>query len=97
ESIAKIQRTLLPLDLPQIPGLSIATSYETFDTAGGDLYDFTVLPTPPEGPTRFDGWIAMVIADASGHGPASAVMTAMFNTLLYAYPRQGKGPGDVFE
>ena len=38
----------------------------------------------------------MLIADASGHGPAAAVLTAMLNTLVYAYPRRGAGPGDVF-
>lgn len=97
EQIARIQRALLPQSLPQVPGVSIATSYETFDTAGGDLYDFIVLPTPPEGPTRFDGWLAMLIADASGHGPAAAVLMAMLNTLIYAYPRGGKGPSAVFE
>lgn len=97
EEIARIQRALLPQSLPQIPGISIATSYETYDTAGGDLYDLAVLPPSPVGPTRFDGWLAMVIADAAGHGPASAVLAAILNTLLYAYPRTGKGPGALFE
>lgn len=95
--IARIQRSLLPPALPQLPGIRIAASYETFDTAGGDLYDFMVLPAPQDGPTRFDGWLAMMIADASGHGPAAAVLTAMLNTLVYAYPRRGAGPGAVFE
>ena len=97
DEIARIQRALLPQSLPQIPGISIATSYETYDTAGGDLYDLVVLPNSPSGPTRFDGWLAMVIADAAGHGPASAVLAAILNTLLYAYPRTGKGPGALFE
>ncbi len=96
EQIGKIQRALLPQQLPNIPGLKIAASYETYDTAGGDLYDFIVLPRQPTGPTRFDGWLAMLIADASGHGPAAAVLAAMLNTLLYAYPRRGDGPADVF-
>lgn len=97
DEIARIQRALLPQSLPQVPGISIATSYETFDTAGGDLYDVVVLPPSPTGPTRFDGWLALVIADAAGHGPGSAVLAAILNTLLYAYPRTGKGPGALFE
>ena len=97
QQIARIQRSMLPQSLPQIPGLSIATSYETYDVAGGDLYDFTVLPPSPDEPSRFDGWLAMVVADAAGHGPGSAVLAAMLNTLLYAYPRRGAGPGAVFE
>ncbi|MCI0631149.1 MAG: SpoIIE family protein phosphatase, partial [Phycisphaerales bacterium] len=97
DQIARIQRALLPDKLPEIPGMRIATSYETFDRAGGDLYDFAVLPSPPDGPTRFDGWLAMLIADASGHGPAASVLTAMLNTLVYAYPRHGSGPGAALE
>ena len=38
EQIAKIQRALLPQQIPNIPGLKIAVSYETFDKAGGDMY-----------------------------------------------------------
>lgn len=97
EQIGKIQRALLPQSLPHMPGLSIATSYESYDTAGGDLYDLTILEPPAEGPTKLDGNLAMVIADASGHGPAAAVLTAMLNTLLHAYPRRGEGPGAVFD
>jgi phosphoserine phosphatase RsbU/P len=97
QEIARIQRALLPQSLPQVPGISIATSYETYDTAGGDLYDLVVLPERPTAPTRFDGWLAMVIADAAGHGPGSAVLAAILNTLLYAYPRSGQGPGALFE
>lgn len=97
EQIARIQQALLPQRLPEFPGLSMAAHYEVFDVAGGDLYDLAVLDTPPDGPTRFDGCLALVVADASGHGPASAVLAAMLNTLLYAYPRRGRGPGAVFE
>ncbi len=43
EHLASIQRSLLPLPIPDIPGLSIAASYQTFDQAGGDYYDFRPL------------------------------------------------------
>src|SRR5205814_6027945 len=63
EQIARIQRSLLPQVLPQVPGLSIATSYETFDTAGGDLYDFALLKRDESAPRRPDDPIAILIAD----------------------------------
>jgi sigma-B regulation protein RsbU (phosphoserine phosphatase) len=97
ENIAKIQRALLPQSLPRFPGLSIATSYETFDTAGGDLYDFAILQAQPDAATRYDGCLAMLIADAAGHGPAAAVITAMLNALLYAYPVHDDAPGAIFD
>lgn len=96
QQIARIQRSLLPQSLPHIPGLSIATSYETFDTAGGDLYDFRLLGRNANGQPDPTGPLAMLIADAAGHGPAAAVVTAMLNAILYAYPyREGDGPASV--
>jgi sigma-B regulation protein RsbU (phosphoserine phosphatase) len=86
DQIAKIQKSLLPQSLPHIPGVSIATSYETFDTAGGDLYDFIQFPSDPGADAKPDDPLAILIADASGHGPAASVVTAMLNAILYAYP-----------
>lgn len=89
--IARIQRSLLPQTLPKFPGISLATSYETFDTAGGDLYDFSTLEAVDGLPKRLE----VLVADASGHGPAAAVVTAMLNAILYAYPNRTDGPGKV--
>jgi sigma-B regulation protein RsbU (phosphoserine phosphatase) len=91
KQIARIQRALLPQTLPKFPGIALATSYETFDTAGGDLYDFSVLEAVDGMPRRLE----VLIADASGHGPAASVVTAMLNAILYAYPNRTDGPGKV--
>ena len=89
EHVADIQRALLPNPLPNIPGLQIATSYETFDQAGGDHYDFRPLCEMPDGSGPDpDGLWSILIADASGHGPAAAVVVAMLHAILHAYPHQ---------
>ena len=95
-NIARIQRALLPPDIPCIQGLSIATSYETFDTAGGDIYDFTPFNAESllAGPTPDSQW-AILIGDVSGHGPAAAVMMAMVHAILHTYPRFPDRPGEV--
>ena len=95
EQIARIQRALLPQTLPKIPGLSIATSYETFDTAGGDLYDLALVgdeSLPVE-----ERPLGMLIADASGHGPAAAVITAMLNAIFATYDITRGGPSGALE
>ncbi len=89
--IARIQRALLPQSLPDFPGVSIAANYETFDTAGGDLYDFSPLDAVDGLPRRLE----VLVADASGHGPAAAVVTAMLNAILYAYPNRTDPPGRI--
>ncbi|MHC4946728.1 MAG: PP2C family protein-serine/threonine phosphatase [Planctomycetota bacterium] len=90
EQIGRIQRALLPSRLPDIPGVSIAASYETFDTAGGDMYDFERL----DGDGDEAPW-AVLIADASGHGPAAATVVAMLNGILYAAPRADFAPARI--
>lgn len=96
--IAAIQRALLPERMPDIAGLSLAASYETFDTAGGDYYDFIPLGHPDgDGKPDPDGPWGMLIADASGHGPAAAVMMAMLHAILHAYPYVPGGPAEVLQ
>jgi phosphoserine phosphatase RsbU/P len=76
EDVAKVQRSLLPKRIPQVPGLEIATSYLTSDQAGGDYYDFF---------TFDDGTVGFLIADVSGHGAAAATIMAMLHGILHAY------------
>ncbi len=75
DQIAEIQRSLLPQELPAIPGLELAARYGTFDRAGGDYYD--VFPDP----AGFGRW-GIIVADASGHGPSAAVVTAMLHSIV---------------
>jgi serine phosphatase RsbU (regulator of sigma subunit) len=73
-AVGRLQRELLPGSLPRIPGYEWSVHYETCTRAGGDYYDFTLLA---------DGRIGILIADASGHGAAAAVLMAMTRTLLH--------------
>lgn len=75
DRIATIQRSFMPRTVPEIPGWSLAGRFETSDVAGGDLW--TVRPLD-------DGRIAILVADASGHGPAAAVMAAMTHAVFHS-------------
>ena len=97
EHIAAIQRALLPTPIPDIPGLSIAASYQTFDQAGGDYYDFRPLRYTDDGAPDAAGPWGLLIGDASGHGPAAAVVVAMLHAILHAYPRLPQGPVEMLE
>jgi sigma-B regulation protein RsbU (phosphoserine phosphatase) len=98
EAIARIQRSLLPETLPEITGVTLGASYETFDTAGGDLYDFVPLRMLDDGRTPDpDGTWGIQIADASGHGPAAATVVAMLNAILYAAPQGLEHPAAMLE
>jgi len=88
--MARIQRALLPDPIPDIPGLRLAASYETFGQVGGDLYDFIA----PHKET--DPW-CIFIGDASGHGPAAAVVAAMVQAIVSDYADNSAGPADLFQ
>jgi phosphoserine phosphatase RsbU/P len=75
DRIAAIQRALLPPAEPRVPGLDVVGWSETYDRAGGDLYDYVALPT---------GQWAFLVGDASGHGPSGAVLAAILSTTLHA-------------
>lgn len=74
--VADIQRSLLPVELPQIDGLDIAAYYQTSRHAGGDYYDFFLLP---------DGQLGILIADVSGHGTPAAVMMAVTHSIAHTH------------
>lgn len=96
EQISRIQEALLPERLPDIPGLKLAVSYQTFDSAGGDLYDIACLgdTLQPWTGEPDDRW-ALLIGDVSGHGPAAAVVMAMVHSILHTYPVRPNGPAEV--
>ena len=96
DQIARIQKALLPRELPEIPGITLGAHYEMFDLAGGDMYDFVPLRKSADRKTHDPhGPWALLIADASGHGPAAATVVAMLNAILYAAPAELDAPGKI--
>jgi len=86
QQAGRVQRALLPAELPAIDGLELGASYVTCSRAGGDYYH--VLPLP-------DGRWGLFLADVSGHGVGAAVGTAMLHTLLHSCPEPGAPPSRV--
>ncbi|MFF9625055.1 PP2C family protein-serine/threonine phosphatase [Streptomyces griseosporeus] len=77
EALAVLQQSLLPADLPPIPGMSTAAHYHTAspDRLGGDFYD--VFPLDGK---RF----AFFLGDVCGKGPQAAAVTSLTRHTLRA-------------
>jgi len=60
-----IQQTLLPRELPDVPGYAIEAFQEQCRAVGGDLYDVAALP---------DGRVVFLVADVSGKGMGAALL-----------------------
>jgi len=65
EQAVQIQKSLLPLNAPKIPGYDIAGHSQPAELVGGDLYDFFYTEGEEFG---------FCIGDASGHGIPAALM-----------------------
>ena len=74
--VGEIQRSLLPQELPEIPGLKIAAHYQTARRAGGDYYDLFPLAR---------GRWGILMADVSGHGTPAAVVMAVTHAIAHTY------------
>jgi serine phosphatase RsbU (regulator of sigma subunit)/anti-sigma regulatory factor (Ser/Thr protein kinase) len=86
-----LQRSLLPPELPAIPGVDVAAGYEAAgegNDVGGDFYDvFEVAP----GRWRF------AIGDVCGKGPEAAAVTGLTRHALRILAREGHDVPTVVE
>jgi len=68
-----IQRALLPTNPPLIERFCIQTIYRPGHYVGGDLYDVVRLGK---------GFVAIYVADATGHGVTSAMLSVLYKQCL---------------
>jgi serine phosphatase RsbU (regulator of sigma subunit) len=80
EAARLIQRSLLPQQLPQIAGYSIAFRSTACYEVGGDYVDIIELP---------DGAQIMTVADVAGKGLASAIVGTSFRSAFRAIATAG--------
>lgn len=79
QNARNVQLSLLPRELPEIPGYRIAASLHTATEVGGDFYDAFPLPAGDSGqPTRF----LLTIGDVSGKGSSAAFYMAQCMSLI---------------
>lgn len=85
---AEVQRRLLPLESPAVPGIDIAGFSVYSEQTGGDYYDFL---TPETGDRKRLG---VAIGDVAGHGIASALLMATVRALLRGTAGSAISPGE---
>lgn len=83
---AKVQIELLPKRVPQIDSLDVAGWSVPASITGGDCYDLWTLS---------DGRLAMLVADAAGHGMAAAMVVAQVRSLVRTLAAPDTSPADV--
>jgi serine phosphatase RsbU (regulator of sigma subunit) len=85
EDARRFQLSMLPAELPDLPGLEIAVHMQTATEVGGDYYDFLTAP---------DGHLTVAVGDATGHGATAGTMVTAIKSLFMA--RAGEQEPQVF-
>jgi serine phosphatase RsbU (regulator of sigma subunit)/anti-sigma regulatory factor (Ser/Thr protein kinase) len=86
-----LQRSLLPEQLPQIPGLDVAVRYLPAGAGmevGGDWFDMLELG---------DGHVVLAMGDVVGRGVRAAALMGKLRTALEAYAFDGRSPEEVVQ
>lgn len=89
EAVVALQQSLLPRQLPVIPGIEFGARYMPASSevdVGGDWYDGFVIG---------EGRVSVAIGDVAGHGVAAAAAMGQFRHGLRAYALDGGGPASV--
>jgi len=74
EIARRIQFSILPEKLPEMPGLDIQVAYKPMDLIGGDFYDFHYTDNRR---------IGILVADVSGHGIPASLISSMVKIAFY--------------
>jgi len=69
----QIQFSLLPRELPNLPGLDVYAAMRPAEEVGGDFYTFQ---------QRSDGSLIFTVADAAGKGMPAALVMSMTHTII---------------
>jgi serine phosphatase RsbU (regulator of sigma subunit)/anti-sigma regulatory factor (Ser/Thr protein kinase) len=86
EVASQIQKTLLPHELPSIPGLEVDAFYRAASLVGGDLYDIFKI-----GENRY----CLVVADVSGKGVPASLVMSMLRTVIQIYAEDAVSARDT--
>jgi sigma-B regulation protein RsbU (phosphoserine phosphatase) len=82
-----LQRSLLPSQLPRVPGLDFAARYVPGEgSVSGDWYDVFTLP---------GGRVGVVMGDVAGHGLRASVVMGRLRSALRAYALEHDDPAYV--
>ncbi len=84
----KIQLSILPQNLPEVPGLDIQARYLPMESVGGDFYDFHC---------NGESNLGILVADVSGHGVPAALIGSMVKILFSMQKGFADKPGLVLE
>jgi sigma-B regulation protein RsbU (phosphoserine phosphatase) len=86
ERAREIQQSLLPKEIPQLPGFEVAGAWQPASTVSGDYYDVLRLG---------DHRLGICIADVVGKGVSAALLMANVQAAVRAFAGDSESPAQV--
>ncbi len=86
ERAREIQQSLLPKEIPQLPGFEVAGAWQPASTVSGDYYDVLRLD---------DHRLGICIADVVGKGVSAALLMANVQAAVRAFASDSESPAQV--
>ena len=86
ERAREIQQSLLPKEIPQLPGFEVAGAWQPASTVSGDYYDVLRLG---------DHRLGICIADVVGKGVSAALLMANVQAAVRAFASDSESPAQV--
>jgi phosphoserine phosphatase RsbU/P len=86
EMARQIQLSILPSRPPAVAGIEIAVRYLPMTTIAGDYYDYLAID---------EKHLGILVADVSGHGAPSALITSMLKIVLAEQAAHASDPASV--
>lgn len=80
EAAARLQRTLLPQQAPEVPGIEFAWAYQACRQVGGDMFNIVRLD---------EHHVGIYVLDVVGKGVPAALLSVSLYHLLSPLPRPG--------
>ena len=84
----QIQRSMLPVSLPELPGLDVAPGYLAAHEVSGDFYDLFPLD---------DHRFLFVVADSAGKGISACLYSLGFRSALRAFAVAGNSLSNIIQ
>jgi serine phosphatase RsbU (regulator of sigma subunit)/anti-sigma regulatory factor (Ser/Thr protein kinase) len=83
-----IQQTLLPKEMPDLPGWQLSAYWQPARSVSGDFYDFITFP---------DGTLGLIVGDVTDKGVGAALVMATTRSVLRTVAERLVSPGLVLE
>ena len=87
----EVQRSLMPQENPDIPGLDLAGRNVSCDEVGGDYFDFFWHKKSSSGP------FSVVVGDITGHGVEAALLMTSARAFLRTHALEGEPISRIIE